>query len=637
MAAWQWAVEAPHGTLPCDIPRMTHMPVRIPTGPEAADDRPRLNKENDSITGDSLSMNIDDGRAEIDNATLTATTSSVTLKGDKVVRVTESTYEAYTSEITTCDWPNPSWKLGSKHLNVDIFGYATGRHVIFYIKDIPVLYLPWMAFPASPEKRSGLLFPHFGYSKTRGAQLDIPYYWVITPSQDLLFDLDLLSRRGVGTGADYRYIRQRGSEGHLGGYQIYDQVLNRWRWQIGQSHKEIFSADANLRMDVNLTGDRAFLSDYGEKSGDYNRQSNDTTVNVLKTWQTYALNAYLKYSDDLYAPDNSAVLQILPSIGLSGVRQSLFGMPLFFDIDADITNFYREIPTGGQRMQLFPRLTLQQSAAGWLQASLSAGLHVRGYASPQRTGSDKGVDGDLLPEMGVRLSTSTFRIYDVPAEHLVKIRHELVPEITYGYLPERSQQRLPSYDSGDRMVWQNLLGLSIGSTVNAKFVNGESSEYREISRVKLTLGYSFEGSRQDLLTLVDKQRPWSDLILETDTWLDKQLKVKIDGRYNIYDRQISSLSLGLEVDDRQGNTAAAAYQLARNEVEYVEAHLATSLLKPLNLSYTARYSFDKGDFLESVYGTEYRHKCWSVIIAIHQRPGNQSYTVNFNLAGLTTR
>lgn len=89
-------------------------------------------------------------------------------------------------------------------------------------------------------------------------QLDIPAYWVISPSQDLLFDLDMMSRRGVGTGVDYRYIRTRGSEGHLVVYQIYDQIENRWRWQLSQEHKEIFSRDANLRMAINTTSDRTF-------------------------------------------------------------------------------------------------------------------------------------------------------------------------------------------------------------------------------------------------------------------------------------------------------------------------------------------------------------------------------------------
>jgi LPS-assembly protein len=77
--------------------------------------------------------------------------------------------------------------------------------------------------------------------------------------------------------------------------------------------------------------------------------------------------------------------------------------------------------------------------------------------------------------------------------------------------------------------------------------------------------------------------------------------------------------------------------MARNVVEYIEGKFSTKLIKPLNLSYTARYSLDKHDFLESVYTAEYRHKCWSVNITAHQRSGNQSYSMNFVLAGLGSK
>ncbi len=595
-----------------------------------------FSKGNDVIKGESISLNLESGMAEIDKAALTMPEMNLSFTGEKIVRLNESEFKVTSTELTTCDLPDPSWKFGADALKVNLLGYATGRNVIFYIKDVPVLYLPWIAFPVVREKKSGFLLPRVGYSNARGAQLDIPAYWVISPSQDLLLDLDLLSKRGVGTGIDYRYIRSRGSEGHLGGYQIYDALKDRWRWQIGQNHKEIFSPEANLRMDVNLTSDRSFLGDFGEKSGEYNRQSSDTTVNALKAWQNYALTSYLHYSEDLYANNNSATLQTLPAVELAGVRQSIFSTPLYFDMDASVANLYRETAPSGQRLHLFPRITYQQSLDGYLQTSFFAGAHVRGYNTERRTADSRvnSSDGDVIPEVGARISTSLTRGFDIKGDEIKKIRHEIIPEISYSYMPERAQQRLPFYDYADRTVWQNMLGFSVTSLVNGKFVSGETSEYREISRVKLTLGYSIEGGRRDLLTLVDTQRPWSDLNLESDTWLNRNTRLTFDTRYNHYDNRFSTASVGLEMDDRKGTTVGVGYQMARNQVEYLEGRLGTRLLKPFNLSYVARYSFDRGDFLESVYSAEYRHKCWSVNAAVHQRPGNQSYSLNFNLAGL---
>ncbi len=191
-----------------------------------------LSKGPGLLKGKSLVMNMETGQAEMDSTQLTVPDMGLTISSEKLIRINDNEFNATSSEMTTCDMPDPSWKFGADTLKVNLLGYATGRNVIFYVKNIPVLYLPWIAFPVVLEKRSGLLFPRFGYSQSRGAQLDIPAYWVISPSQDLLFDLDMMSRRGVGTGFDYRYIRTRGSEGHISLYQIYDQTENRLRWQI---------------------------------------------------------------------------------------------------------------------------------------------------------------------------------------------------------------------------------------------------------------------------------------------------------------------------------------------------------------------------------------------------------------------
>lgn len=598
-----------------------------------------MSKESATLKGDTLVMNMDTGEAKMDSAVLMDPKSHLTITAEKLVRLNETLFRASSSELTTCDIPDPSWKFGTNTLNVNMQGYATGSNVVFYVHNVPVLYLPWLAFPVSQEKKSGMLLPRFGYSRKRGMQLDLPAYWVISPSQDLQFDMDIMSRRGVGTGLEYRYIRERGSEGHITAYSVYDQKKDQWRWQLSQEHKEIVSNDTNVRMTVNANSDRTFLNDFGDKSGDYNRQSNNTTINTLKTWQNYAATSYIRYNEDLYALNNRSTLQTLPSLGVAAVRQSIFSQPLYFDLDSSAENLYRETAPTGQRLYLFPRITLHPLQNSYIQTSLFAGTHIRGYITDtQDSRSDSRTNAtDLLPEAGLRVSTSLTRIYDTNFQALKKIRHEIVPEISYSILPEHNQQRLPLYDYGDRIIHHNMITLSATSLLNGKFASGDSAEYRNISRAKLSVDYAFEGERRDLLTLVDSQRPWSNLVLESETWLTRMLRVTFDSRYDLYKNNLSTSVVGIEVDDRLGNSIGAGYQMARNEVEYFEGRLSTRLIKPLNLSYTARYSFDRGDFIESVYAAEYRHKCWNVNIAIHQRPGNQSVTVNFNLAGLGSR
>lgn len=603
-----------------------------------------IKKGEDILRSESVTLDMTNGRGELQKGTVSVRQSNVTLSGSKIVRNNDTTLVMSDTELTTCELPDPSWKIGADQLEVNLLGYAIGKNIVFYVRKTPVLYLPWIAFPVTPEKKSGLLFPRFGNSKSRGAQLDIPGYWVISPSQDVTFDLDIQSKRGVGIGEDYRYLRKRGSEGNFTGYLIYDMRAERWRGQIAQAHKEIFSPDLNLRTSINLTSDRTFLSDFGEKSGEYNRQSSETVINLLKTWQNYALTSTIRYTEDLYAPDNSRTLQTVPEIGLAAVRQQLFTTPLYFDLDAGASNFYRESGPSGQRLQLFPRLTLVSGMPGYLHATLSAGAHLRAYNTahiPDNSATNRN-DISLLPEMSASVSSSLSRIYDVNGEHLKKVRHELIPELSYRYAPEQDQSRLPSYDFDDRLLHQNVVYYGVTSLLGGKFESGGTGEYRDISRIKLMQGYSIEGSRRDLLTLTDDNRSFTDVMLESDTWLHPQLKVTFDARYDVYGRRLSSAAPGVEFDDKRGSTAALSYRMTRNatlpanSVEYLEARLSTKLFKPWTFGYTTRYSFDKPGNLETVYSVEYRHQCWSVNLAIHDRSGNPSFSFNINLAGLTT-
>jgi LPS-assembly protein len=596
-----------------------------------------VTKGKDTLRGARFSMEMESGRMELDHGSIFMPEENVTFTGEKIVRKDESHITLDNGELTTCDLPGPFWKFAADRMDLNLLGYATGRNIVFYVKDVPVLYLPWMALPVVRERRTGLLFPRFGYSNTRGAEVDIPLYWVIAPSQDALFDLDMQTKRGIGMGADYRYARKRGSEGSAGGYLIYDLQDERWRAQYSLKHKEIFSPDLNLRTDVNLTSDRNFLRDFGEKSGEYNRQTNDSSVNFLKSWQNYALTADLRYSEVLYNVDNRHNVQVLPEIGLAAVRQKIPYAPLYFDMDTSAAELYQVAGPSGQRLHAFPRLSLVSGMPEYLQATAYFGTHLRAYSTdniPAGSGIRES-DVNLLPEVGARLSTSLSRVFTIDGEQLKKLRHEVVPELAYTYTPEQDQSRLPFFDFTDRLVQQNIVYYSLTNLLGGKFQQGETTEYRSLLRLKIMQGYSMEGTRRDLLTLVDANRHWTDLIMESEAWPLPRLKVALDARYDVYDRKLSSTAPGFEFDDTRGNIAGASYRMSRSQVEYMEGRLATKHFKPWTFGYTTRYSFDRPGFLESVYSVDYQHKCWSINLSLNNRPGNTSFHFSFNLAGLT--
>ena len=597
-----------------------------------------ITRAGDTVTGETVTIDVESGRGELSRGDIFLRQGNMHITGDSIRRTGDEEFAADRGSYTTCDAPVPSWKFSADSIDMTLDDFATARHVVFYLKELPVLYLPYAVFPVKRDRQSGLLFPRFGWSKSKGFQTDLPYYWAISPSQEATLNLDIQSSRGVGTGIDYRYLRKRGSTGEAWGYLIYDLDAARLRGAMTQSHREIFSGTMNLRSSVAIAGDRTFYTDFGERSGDYNRQADISTISFLKAWPHYALTADLRHTRDYYADNDSTTLQTLPELGLTGVRQRLPFLPLFFDLDAGVASFYRDSGVRGQRLYGFPRLTMTGGIPGYLQMSAYGGVHLHAYNTDNIPdgSSIHDRDGSAIPETGARFSTSLSRVYDIGGHSLLRLRHELVPELSYVFSPFQDQSRLPLYDYSDRIVHRNMVMYSLTSFFGGAFRRGDTTEYRDLSRIRISQGYSFAGSRRDLLTTVDTLQPWTDVILESDTRISPAFQISLDARYNIYGGYLSSAAPGIRYADDRGTSGGISYQFSHRDSEYLEGQLATKLLAPWYLSYATRYSFDRQNFLESVYTAEYRHQCWSIAVTYRDRhvinPG-QSVTVNFNLAG----
>jgi LPS-assembly protein len=394
------------------------------------------------------------------------------------------------------------------------------------------------------------------------------------------------------------------------------------------------TAPGNLtfRSDVDLITDRDFYRDFTTDAGVYNRQYLDSRAGLTRQWQDHVLTAELDYVQNLDT-GNKDTLQSLPSISFTTVRRKIAGSPVFFSLDTDAVNFYREQGTEGQRFTLHPQLT-SYFQAGFLHVSASAGYSQRLYnAYGGITGN--GSRGEGIADAGVSLSTRLDRVFNTGLESMPKMRHLLIPEVTYSYIQQRQQDGLPFFDYADRVPGQNMVGLSLSNYFTGKFTQADgSSLYRDILFLRLSQGYQATGSRRDLLAFVDEGRPLTDLRLETRISPVERLSLDVDSRFNIYRGNFSSTVLAAEYDGEMGNRLGIGYHFARESLEYLEGRLGVGLVKPFVFNYTTRYSFDRKDFLESIYALEYKHQCWGVTLSYRDRPDNREFMLTFTLAGV---
>jgi LPS-assembly protein len=604
------------------------------TGEAVAEGNVRLVKGNDVLTGERVRVNLTSQLGEALNGDIFVRQSNLHLRGARLEKTGMDDYRLERGTFTTCDGPAPSWKFTASNLDVTLEEYASGRNALFYLNDIPVFYLPYIVFPVKRERQSGFLFPRIGSSTKKGFNLNIPYYWAISPSQDLTFDLDIQSKRGAGVGAEYRYLRKHDSQGEIRSYFIQDTSQDRGRGELVVRQQEHLAPGLTFKTDLTRTLDRSFYRDFSETSGEYNRQLLDSSVSLTKAWHSSLLTGEFRYVDNLDLPSNTATLQKLPQLSFTAVRRRLGETPLYAGMDASATNFYREEGSRGQRYTLHPVLSSYWLAPGGLELSAWGGYRLRFY-NGYSGDPGQGYHSDGLADAGAAIATSLARVYETNRGALTRLRHTLIPTVGYNFVQDKGQETLPFFDYDDRVVGQQRLSWSLASYLTAKFAKENAPpDYRDLLTLRLSQGYNMNGSRRDLLTFVDDGRPFSDVRLEARISPLPLVSIVTDTRFNTYQTRFSTSTLGLDAADGNGNLVGLGYHFAREHLEYLEGKVGVTLIKPLVISYISRYSFDKGDFLESYYSLEYRRQCWSVALSYRDRPDNREFLINFTLSGL---
>ena len=603
-----------------------------------------LRRNGDILKSDRLRINYENETGDLDNGDLFSSTRNFHLRGKKFFKTGETTYHLEQGVFTTCDGESPSWQFTASELDVSLEGHAIGKNALFYVGPLPVFYTPYILFPVQTERQSGFLFPRIGTSEKKGFNFDLPYYWAISPSQEVTFDLDLETKRGVGFGADYRYLGRDDSHGNVRLFYIYDTNKNENRGDLASRQWLPITPNITFTNDLHLSLDREFYKDYGEATGDYNRQLLDSSLALSGHWQGGAVSAEARYLEDLYASNNDATLQRLPELNGGLISRRLFSLPLYAAFDSEFIHFQRDVGTTGERVELHPVLSVYLPQTGPIQASASGGYRQRLYEAYRGTTGNGAHGLGNLEARGV-LSAPLARVYDVAWGGMQRVKHTIVPEISLNYVQSKGQNGLPFFDYDDRVVGGSIVTLSLANHLMGKSLGGDTvQEARDLLFVKLSQGYQLSGSRRDLLTLVDEGRSLTDLRLEARLTPHRRVSLSTDTRFDTYRSHVSLATVIADATDGNGNSIGAGYRrlgsgtdtdgTVRQGVEYFEGRLGLSLVKPFDFHYTGRYSFDKGGFLESYYTLEYKRQCWSVTFSYRDRPDNREFLVSFNLTGI---
>ncbi|MDR6356045.1 lipopolysaccharide assembly outer membrane protein LptD (OstA) [Pseudomonas psychrotolerans] len=167
------------------------------------------------MVGDKADLQLDNGQVQIDNAEFVmhqnhARGSALYAKrgDDAIIRLKDGTY-------TTCEPGSNAWQLKGNTVTLNPatgLGYAT--NATLRVKDIPVLYTPFIYFPIDDRRQSGFLAPSISTSSDTGFAITTPYYFNLAPNYDATLYPRYMAKHGLQTEGEFRYLTHS-SEGQV--------------------------------------------------------------------------------------------------------------------------------------------------------------------------------------------------------------------------------------------------------------------------------------------------------------------------------------------------------------------------------------------------------------------------------------
>ena len=283
---------------------------------------PRLFDRGQVLVGEGIRYDTCVRRGVITDALTNFTEGSTVwfLRGDVSQDSSSSRIYAASSEISSCDLPVPHYHFAGREVKWVSRSVLVARPVVLYVRDVPIMWLPFMFQDMRPGRHSGILIPQFGFNdlvrpnRTYNRQIsNLGYYWAPNDYIDLTGRLDWYSNRYLqyGVGGQYSWINQfmDGSVAFSKQQQTEGGSSTTIRWD----HRQTFNLSTSLNLDLNYASNTSIIQ---RNAIDplLNTQQITSSLNFSKryNWGTLTLGGNRRQS-----LSDGSVQQLLPAITIS--------------------------------------------------------------------------------------------------------------------------------------------------------------------------------------------------------------------------------------------------------------------------------------------------------------------------------
>lgn len=570
--------------------------------------------------------------------------------GEEVAKTGENTYRITDGVFTSCAGESPAWSFRVAEANVELEGYARIQHARFRVKKAPVLYFPYVLWPAKQDRASGFLVPNIGYSKRRGAYLGLAYFQTLGRSVDATVLFDGYEEEYYGVGGEVRYQPTAETGGVVRGFLIDDPFADDNRWKLSIEH-ETRDLPWDLRgvIDYEDYSDFEFFRDFERELADVSRRNLYSSAFVAGNWGVHSLNILADERQTFIDPAANAPAgtpasiishRQLPEVEYRLRNTRLGKTPLYLQflgsvgrLDIDRVTLY----SGSyERADLFPQLSLPLRPAPWLSLSLSAGGRATFYQdSVCRPSTGPGDDGpEVCGAVGQELTGESLeRTFPTAGAQVVgpslarifggfgsfaKFKHVIEPRVVYSYTGEfDDRQRVPLFDEVDNVDPTDGVRVSLVNRVLGKPQDTEGGGAREVFTFELSQNYSFDEERP-LERAGSETSASGPLRAELRLSPSARTNVRVEADYSRFFDQILSRSLSGSVAlgrHTVGATWFTRYAGQTGETTGDQAGFNAALFfadRRLRLDTQLNYDLETSLLQQQRYIAEWSGSCWGL-------------------------
>jgi hypothetical protein len=219
----------------------------------------------------------------------------VRLSGETISR-TGHNFDATNGIFTTCDFPNPHYKVGFRQADLIPNNRLVLRDAVIYRYEKPILRVKYLVIPIRDDIRYSYL-PQVGRTDEEGWFVKAAIGYTLGKFLPGLLRVDLMQKKGVGLGFDQAYRAGTNAAGVVALYTLNDQNRNVHNWNGHVNHQQYLGDTlATISTDFQNNSYQSLTPE---------SQTSNTNVTLARTTSARTTNVSLSYNNSDYSTTHS--------------------------------------------------------------------------------------------------------------------------------------------------------------------------------------------------------------------------------------------------------------------------------------------------------------------------------------------